>query len=203
MKFSPPHTSFFLSSLDLTVCSLCCSTVDHLATYMFLNQSKVVHSYVFSVYDASDCFINLNTLQSLFRCPFNTHSFSRLYSHTHIHIHTHTHTPIPPTGETHSDLDKNPHSIRARCPAPTHGLPLQHSLTHLSREPLGNHTGHPFFNAGIRGIFRRYQKIKTYNLSPNCIKYHPFQHSNSIFLYILESSSYFLPPHFLHFLYGL
>ena len=34
--FAPSH-----ALKDLTVCSLCASTVDHLATYMFLNQSKV------------------------------------------------------------------------------------------------------------------------------------------------------------------
>ena len=68
--------------------------MDHLATYMFLNQSKVIHCYVLRVYDISDCLEHLFTVLSLFRYPFSTHSFSRLYSpYTHTHTHTHLSDP--------------------------------------------------------------------------------------------------------------
>ena len=41
--------SFFSNSppSDLTVCSLCASTVDHIASYMFLNQTKVRTLYTY------------------------------------------------------------------------------------------------------------------------------------------------------------
>ena len=37
-NWQPAHEG--LQSSDVTVCSLCASAVDHLATYMFLNQTK-------------------------------------------------------------------------------------------------------------------------------------------------------------------
>ena len=47
--------------------------------------------------------------------------------------------------------------------------------------------------------------LETYNSNPHCIKYHRFQHKDTIFLHLLELLSYFLPRIliFLHFLHGL
>ena len=107
IKFLLTNISFFLSSLDLTVCSLCCSTVDHLATYMFLNQSKVKQCHDLRVYDICDRSKRFFTLLSLIRYPFNTHSSSRLhspYKHTHIRIHARTHI------NTHTHIHTHAHT---------------------------------------------------------------------------------------------
>ena len=49
ISFSTSFTfSLSVSHADITVCSLCASSVDHIATYLFLHQSKVTYCTILS-----------------------------------------------------------------------------------------------------------------------------------------------------------
>ena len=74
----PPPPYFFIhfpflllhfSHADITVCSLCASSVDHIATYLFLHQSKVTHCFMRLLMRLHDAFHHI-----MFRCYHLLHT---------------------------------------------------------------------------------------------------------------------------------